>query len=155
MFRAESISGVKSQDFLKSAYPKPEDLPSVIFYDNNCHLQSHLLTQKDHFFDHVLLPVDVFHFKSKHKQSDEFCQRECNPAKWKELSDDKGNWVFNSSIAEQVNVWIGGYKSMVRNMVYHRNDFFLDEMIKRKNEIGVRRLWNQGQVPYHVPSVVG
>ncbi len=41
----------------------------------------------------------------KHKQKDEFCQKNCNPAKWTELSDTKRRWIFNSSAAEQVNVW--------------------------------------------------
>ncbi|KAF8238474.1 hypothetical protein L208DRAFT_1228058, partial [Tricholoma matsutake] len=48
MFGAELISGVK--DFLKSVYPHPEDLPDVVFFDNNCHLQSHLQAQGDNFF---------------------------------------------------------------------------------------------------------
>ncbi|KAJ3725375.1 hypothetical protein C8R42DRAFT_640253 [Lentinula raphanica] len=53
-----------------------------------------------------MLPVDVFHFKSKHKESDEFCQKHCNPAQWTELVGDDGEWIFNSSAAEQSNVWI-------------------------------------------------
>lgn len=123
----------------------------VLFYDSNCNLQEHLRAQQDDFFEHVILPVDVFHFKSKHKETDEFCQKHCNPALWPELSDENGKWIFNSSIAEQVNVWIGGYQAIVRDMLPHRYDFFLDKMIKRRNEILVEKLWNSGQVPYHVP----
>ncbi|KAF8218781.1 hypothetical protein L208DRAFT_1347395 [Tricholoma matsutake] len=115
MFGAESISG----DFLKSVYPHLEDLPDVVFFDNNCHLQSHLQAQGDNFFSDVILPVDVFHFKSKHKETDEFCQKHCNPALWPELVDADGKWVFNSSIAEQVNVWIGGYLAIVCDMLPH------------------------------------
>lgn len=147
------------QDFLKSVYPCREDLPDVIFYDNNCHLQSHLAAQKDSFFGQVILPVDVFHFKSKHKVTDEFCQKHCNPARWPELvdkevdSDGKENakWIFNSSAAEQVNVWLGGYIAIVRDMLAHRFDFFLDEMIKRRNAEVVEKLYFAGHSPYHVP----
>ncbi|KAJ8519163.1 hypothetical protein ONZ45_g3859 [Pleurotus djamor] len=150
MYGAEAISGVK--DVLKSIYQTREDLPTVIFYDNNCHLQAHLLKQGDTYFQNTILPVDVFHFKSKHKKTDEFCQRHCNPAQWKELVDVKTNkWRFNSSIAEQVNVWMGGYMAVVREMLPYHFDFFLDEMIKRRNQIIVRKLKTQGSIPYRIP----
>jgi hypothetical protein len=125
----------------------------VVFFDNNCRLQEHLRNQKDGFFDQVILAVDVFHFKSKHKESNEFCQKHCNPAKWKELADENGKWVFNSSAAEQVNVWLGGFHAIVHDMLPHRYDFFLDEMIKRRNEKLVARLEETGKEPYNVPEV--
>ncbi|KAJ3925660.1 MAG: hypothetical protein NXY57DRAFT_906811 [Lentinula lateritia] len=150
MFGAESISGVK--DFLKSVYPNPLDLPDVIFYDNNCQLQSHLQAQADDFFRGTMLPVDVFHFKSKHKESDEFCQKHCNPSQWTELVGEDGQWVFNSSAAEQSNVWSGGYQAILRDMLPHNFNFFLDEMIKRRNEVLISRLRHEDQAPYHIPS---
>ena len=125
----------------------------MVFFDNNCRLQEHLRSQKDGFFDQVILAVDVFHFKSKHKESDEFCQKHCNPAKWKELADENEKWVFNSSAAEQANVWLGGFHAIVRDMLPHRYDFFLDEMIKRRNEKLVARLEETGKEPYNVPEV--
>ncbi|KAJ3743291.1 hypothetical protein EV360DRAFT_57709, partial [Lentinula raphanica] len=149
MYGAEAISGVK--DFLKSVYPNRLDLPDVIFFDNNCQLQAHLQAQNDLYFQQVMLPVDVFHFKSKHKESDEFCQRHCNPSQWTELVGDDGEWVFNSSAAEQGNVWIGGYQAIVREMLVHNYNFFLDEMIKRRNEVLVAKLRREGKNPYHIP----
>ncbi|KAJ3723383.1 hypothetical protein C8R42DRAFT_695872 [Lentinula raphanica] len=149
MYGAESISGVK--DFIKSVYPNPQDLPDVIFYDNNCHLQSHLQAQGDSFFQGTMLPVDVFHFKSKHKESDEFCQKHCNPSQWTELVGEDGKWVFNSSAAEQSNVWIGGYQAILRDMLAHNFNFFLDEMIKRRNEVFVAKLRQESKAPYHIP----
>ena len=100
------------------------------------------------------MPVDVFHFKSKHKETDEFCQKHCNPARWTELADADGKWIFNSSAAEQVNAWIGGYLAMVREMLAHRYDFFLDEMIKRRNEVVLEHLANGGHSPYHIPHFI-
>ncbi len=85
------------------------------------------------------------------KESDGFCGEHCNPALWPELADDNGDWVFNSSAAEQVNVWMGGFLPIVREMVAHRFDFFLDEMIKRRNEYVRKKLYNAGKVPYYVP----
>lgn len=123
-----------------------------MFYDNNCTLQAHLAKQKDNYFKYIIMPVDVFHFKSKHKITDEFCQKHCNPAKWTSLSDENGKWIFNSSAAEQVNAWLGGYLSMVRDMLAYRFDFFLDEMIKRRNERLIERLTAAGEGPYHIPD---
>ncbi|KAH9475970.1 hypothetical protein JR316_0011535 [Psilocybe cubensis] len=129
MFGAESVSG--ADDFLKSRY---------------------LIARKDNYFQHVIMPVDVFHFKSKHKVTDEFCQKHCNPAKWNELVGEDGKWIFNSSAAEQVNAWLGGYLAIVRDMLAHNYDFFLDEMIMRRNKLVLGRLLESGHVPYIVPS---
>ncbi|KDQ56438.1 hypothetical protein JAAARDRAFT_70720 [Jaapia argillacea MUCL 33604] len=109
MFGAEAISS----DFLKSVYNhNPDDMPD------------HLQKTNDSFFHWVILAVDVFHFKSKHKESDEFCQKHCNLALWKVLVDKEGKWMFNSSAAEQANVWLGGYLVVVCEMLPHRYNFF-------------------------------
>ena len=76
-----------------------------------------LAKEGDTYFSRMALPVDVFHFKSKHKERDEFCGRNCNPALWVELMDEHtGKWVYNSSAAEQVNLWIGGFRAITRLM---------------------------------------
>ncbi|KAK1216033.1 hypothetical protein PQX77_021351 [Marasmius sp. AFHP31] len=139
MFGAEAISGVK--DFLKSVYPSRDELPDVIFHDNNYD-----------YFKNVILPVDVFYFKSKHKVTGEFCQKHCNPAQWSELVGDDGKWIFNSSVVEQTNSWIVGYQAIVRDMLPHNYDFFLDETIKRRNELLRNRLLVAGKIPYCMPS---
>jgi hypothetical protein len=91
-------------------------MPSYIFYDNNCKLVRHLLSSGDHYFDKVGLPVDVFHHKSKHSEGDVFCQTHCNPARFQELIGENDEWILNSSIAEEVNAWFGGFKSIVHEM---------------------------------------
>lgn len=92
------------------------------------------------------LPVDVFHFKSKHKDTDKWCQENCNPADFPELMD--GNkWRFNSSIAEQTNVWLGGYHAIVREMGVIKYNFFLDCMMVLHNRIVLRRLKDDGHKP--------
>jgi hypothetical protein len=81
--------------------------PDHIFFDNNCPLAK--MVKDDPFFHDIGLTVDVFHFKSKHSETDTFCQTHCNPAAFPELStEDSKGWYFNSSIAEQTNVWLGG-----------------------------------------------
>lgn len=82
------------------------------------------------YFKYLALPVNVFHFKCKHKKSDEHCNEHCNPANWPELYTSQGTWWFNSSAAKQVNAWIGGYQAIVCEMQADWYEFFLDEMIK-------------------------
>jgi hypothetical protein len=91
-------------------------MPSYIFYDSNCKLVAHLQACGDPYFDGVGLPVDVFHAKTKHRETDLFCQAHCNPARFSELVDGDGNWTFNSSAAEQSNNWFGGFQSITREM---------------------------------------
>ena len=45
--------------------------PDHIFFDNNCSLAKHV--GNDPFFRDIGLTVDVFHFKSKHSETDVFC----------------------------------------------------------------------------------
>jgi len=104
------------------------------------------------YFDNCRLPVDVFHFKSKHKEGDIECGRNCNPYIWPELRTDDGNgWRFNSSAAEQANAWIGGYAAIVREMQVDRYNFFLDEVIKRRNRVLVKELRRKLKAPYFIP----
>lgn len=98
-------------------------MPSYIFYDNNCQFLKHLRSCDDHYFDNVGLPVDVFHFKCKHTEKDTFCQINCNPACFKELIGSDGKWIFNSSAAEQANVWFGKFQNIVQEMPVLRYSF--------------------------------
>jgi hypothetical protein len=104
---------------------------------------------RDYFKD-CAMPVDVFHFKSKHKETDIDCNRYCNPYIWPELRNGE-KWRFNSSAAEQSNVWIGGYQAIVREMEADRFEFFLDEMIKRRNRLIIQQLKNSFKSPYTIP----
>ncbi|KAJ7135526.1 hypothetical protein C8R46DRAFT_1181090 [Mycena filopes] len=149
-FGSEGISGVK--DFLKATFPPeyPGSLPSYIFYDN---ILKHLHACGDTYFDSVGLPVDVFHFKCKHSEADVFCQIHCNPARFRELIDSEGKWVFNSSVAEQANVWFGKFQNIVQDMVVLKYNFFLDEMISIHNELTAAELQAKGHAP-HIQSDV-
>lgn len=106
----------------------------------------------DTYFDACALRVDVFHMKTKHKESDDKCNRLCNPALFKDLIVDN-KWRFNSSAAEITNAWFGGFQSMVREMQVDRYNFFLDEMIKRRNRMTVHELTRRHARPYQIPLV--
>ena len=114
----ELFKGLKSfQDFLKSVFPQPWLLPTHIFYDKACAVVKHLQAQYDTYFKPTRFAVDVFHAYKNHDE--EFCNTHTIPSLFPELRttrDGKPAWIFNSSIAEQVNVWFGAFQAMAREM---------------------------------------
>lgn len=101
------------------------------------------------FFDNTGLSVDVFHFNCKHSTTDAWCQEHCNPGSFDELRHDDGSWYFNSSAAEQTNSWIRGYQNICREMSREKFEFFLDEMIMRRNKFTLARLEQSGNLPMY------
>ncbi|KAJ6461813.1 hypothetical protein C8R45DRAFT_1179095 [Mycena sanguinolenta] len=110
-FGSEAPNGVR--EFWMKLFPTKASLPRFLWHDNNCSIVKMLRNDTDEYlrtyFDNVALPVDVFHFKSKHKEGDTDCGANCNPYIWPELRTDDGKWRFNSSAAEQTNAWFGGF----------------------------------------------
>ena len=104
-------------------------------------MYSHSIASGDTLHEHVELPVGVFHWKTKHKQSNDACAIYCNPYSYPDLcKEDDSGWVFNSSIAEQTSVWLEGYHTILQEMHVVLYDFFLDEIIMEKNMITVAKL---------------
>lgn len=132
------------QEFVKRTYQFGYR-PDHIIFDNNCNMKRSI--KDDPFFDNCGLSVDVFHFKCKHSVSDTFCQEHCNPASFPELVREDGGWYFNSSIAEQTNVWLAGYNAICREMRVDKFNFFLDELILRRNKLTLAKLEKEGQEP--------
>jgi hypothetical protein len=122
-----------------------------MIYDSNCDAKQQALAQDDAFFSDIGMCVDVWHFLNKHKTTHEFCQEHCNPADYPELLTEDGKWYFNTSIAEQTNIWLGGYHAICREMLPVKYNFFLNEMIRRRNCIVVAKLKEDGHHPRHAP----
>ncbi len=134
---------------LKKKHLIPGSRPRYAYFDNNCILYEHCDAVPGETIHHEMgLPVDVFHWKCKHKKTHKACSYHCNPLAFPELltEDGKGSF-FNSSAAEQTNVWFGGYHAIVREMSAVKYDFFLDEMIMRKNELTRAKLEREGCRP--------
>ncbi|KAJ7164484.1 hypothetical protein C8R46DRAFT_901653 [Mycena filopes] len=148
-FGSEAISSVN--DFAKATFPSPESTPEFFVFDNNCKLDAHQRVNNDCHFENTGKPVDVFHFTSKHKLTDHHCQLYCNPAAFPEMIMKDGKWRFNTSICEQTNVWFGGFISNVQDMEVTRYNFYLDEMIKRRNRYVVGQLETKGHSPWTIP----
>jgi hypothetical protein len=137
---------------IKRTYRFPQTKPDHIFFDNNCTLAKHV--KQDPFFHDVALTVDVFHFTSKHSREDRFCRENCDPSAYPELlGEGNKRWYFNSSIAEQTNSWLGGYHAICREMRMDRYNFFLDEMIHRRNLMTLDKLAREGREPDTWPYV--
>lgn len=139
------------QELALRAFPTPQSMPEFFIYDNNCRLREHLVKCGDHHFDNTATPVDVFHFNKTHKETDIMCQRYCNPALFPELIRKDGTWAFNMSVAEQTNVWLDGFRAIIRDMERTRYAFFLDEAIKRRNRWRVAELEKTGKNPWMMP----
>ncbi|KAJ7185334.1 hypothetical protein C8R46DRAFT_981891 [Mycena filopes] len=150
LFGSEAVSAVNI--FAKATFPTPESTPEYFIFDNNCKLDAHQRAIHDDHFKNTGKPVDVFHFKCKHKITDLHCQRYCNPASFPEMITPDGKWRFNTSICEQTNVWFGAYIAIVRDMEVTRYNFFLDEMIKRRNRYVVAELRANGHSPWTIPT---
>lgn len=127
----------------------PGSMPTYVHYDNNCTLFKHCAaTPGEDLHLRVGLPVDVFHWTCKHKKTDTECSYHCNPHTFPELlKDETGGWYFNSSRAEQTNVWFGGYHAIIREMGAVKYAFFLDEMILQKNILTREKLERDGCMP--------
>jgi hypothetical protein len=97
------------------------------------------------------MPIDVFHFKCKHKEEDEYCMKNCNPWGFEYLlykdKDGKDCWWFNTSIAEQTNAWFGEFHPICREMGEVFYEFFLNQMILLHNEAKRKQLEKQGMMP--------
>ncbi|KAF8580537.1 hypothetical protein K439DRAFT_1648182 [Ramaria rubella] len=127
-YGSKGIAGVK--DFLKASFPShyPGSMPSYIFYDNNCWLLT-----------------------------DVVCQMHCNPARFQKLvgdTDTSSGWIFNSSAAEQANVWFGKFASNVWEMLPAQYNFYLDEMIVICNRWIVSELCCKQKVPHIMPEEI-
>ncbi|KAF7290736.1 hypothetical protein MIND_01314300 [Mycena indigotica] len=142
-YEAEAVSNVLV--FVEKAYSVPHARkPHHLIYDSNCDAAQQVAANEDwSWFDDIGMFVDVFHFKNKHDASHTFCQENCNPADCPHLMDgDK--WYFNTSVAEQMNVWLGGYLAIVREMLPVKYNFFLNEMIRLHNHITLQKLEDGG-----------
>ncbi|KAI5833692.1 hypothetical protein K523DRAFT_218645, partial [Schizophyllum commune Tattone D] len=151
LYHTESVHGAVSAWMLTWPPRHRKALPSVIFYDKNCQVLEHLRAQGSTYFDLTGLPVDVFHYSHKHSEDDTFCRDHCNPANFPGLLV-AGKWRFNSSKAEQNNVWYGGFQAITNEMSAYRYNFYMDEMVALYNEHIVDILERQGAEPMFLPS---
>jgi hypothetical protein len=125
--------------------------PKHMIYNSNCNALKEVEALDDTWFEGIGMCVDVFHLRTKHKASDLFCYTQCDPKRYPELINPDGSWYFNSLIAKQTNIWLGSYHSIVREMLPVKFNFFLDEMIMRRNWALVLKMEKAGQALCNAP----
>ncbi|KAJ7033642.1 hypothetical protein C8F04DRAFT_1002511 [Mycena alexandri] len=153
-YHAEAVSNVLL--FVQKAFSVPgARKPAHLIYDTNCDAKQQVVANPHlwGWFHDVGMTVDVFHFLNKHSVTHVFCQANCNPAAFPELMNADGTgWFFNTSVAEQTNAWFGGYASICREMLPVKYNFFLDEMIRLRNQKTLAKLAADGHNPRIVLS---
>ncbi|KAF5310506.1 hypothetical protein D9758_018940 [Tetrapyrgos nigripes] len=151
-YHSEAFSLVAA--FCKNTF-QSQHKPDHFIYDTNCILSKYVRNPGNSemcaFFKDIKLAVDVFHFKSKHKEEDEYCGQNCNPVDFPELlyvdQNGKLKWYFNTSIAEQTNTWFGRYQPLCREMGCIFYEFFLNQMIMMYNVEKRKQLERDGYRP--------
>ncbi|KAG2152954.1 hypothetical protein DEU56DRAFT_850012, partial [Suillus clintonianus] len=148
MYHHEAVSNVLL--LIEQIYSLPRARkPQHLIYNSNCNALREVRSRQIKFFDGVGMCVDAFHHRTKHKASDTLCREHCDMKAYPELLDEDGGYYFNSSIAEQINVWFGAFHNICREMTPVKYEFFLDEMIIRCNRVTLATLHTQGKRPHH------
>ncbi|KAJ7688174.1 hypothetical protein B0H17DRAFT_938646, partial [Mycena rosella] len=116
----------------------PEARPSFIAYDDACSLLRHIVTQ-DANSPWILTTkfiVDAWHYIG-HRATDICCRLWCNPAPTNGsqpdlvLVEEDANGTshqtraFNTETAEQLNSWLNGFESQLRQMSDVNYDFYV------------------------------
>lgn len=128
--RSSQTHFIITQHFVKVTFSVPgARKPQHLIYDSNCNALKEVEAQKNTYFSDMGMCVDAFHLRTKHNINDTFYRERCDPKNYPELLNVDGSWYFNTSIAEQTNIWLGGYHAIVREMLPVKYNFFLDEMI--------------------------
>ncbi|KAH9818971.1 hypothetical protein DFH28DRAFT_1147882 [Melampsora americana] len=148
MYRAESV--VLVRETLERKFPV---LPPIQFFDNSCTFDKCL--RKDlpaaKRFSGTIRPVDPFHMRT-HSEKDAQCRKFNDPKRWPFLKKPDGNWRFNGSAAEITNAWYGGFLSICRGMHEINYRFFLEEMIRVRNESLLSKLVRKTTFCCNIPS---
>ncbi|ORY43720.1 hypothetical protein BCR33DRAFT_738458 [Rhizoclosmatium globosum] len=141
MFRFETHDDVL--EALITTFEGSGQFPFVLYYDKACRLLQSLVVQirqgNDEVkkaqllavYDRVALIVDKFHFRG---HQDEYCEMWCNPTFVDSVLKKKGYIKkFNTSAAEQGNVWFSGISHILRDLDAVTHDFFLFSLVDKRN----------------------
>ncbi|KAJ7649348.1 hypothetical protein DFH06DRAFT_996274 [Mycena polygramma] len=136
-YRSESLSQVLA--FLNKIWEDhPEYRPNFVAYDKACELLRHIVTQDAHdlWLTSTKFIVDAWHYIG-HRANDILCRTRCNPAPTDGSQpdlvltevDEDGNIhqtrAFNTETAEQLNSWLNGFESQLRQMTDINYDFYV------------------------------
>ncbi|EGG08623.1 uncharacterized protein MELLADRAFT_84719 [Melampsora larici-populina 98AG31] len=148
MYRAESVILVR--EILERKFPV---LPPIQFLDNSCTFDKSLRKDPEasERLKGTIRPVDPFHMRT-HSEKDAQCRKLNDPKRWSFLKKPDGNWRFNGSAAEITNAWYGGFLSICRGMHEINYRFFLEEMIRVRNDSLLSKLVKKTTFCCNIPS---
>jgi hypothetical protein len=139
---SKSESPTNILNWLDELFPNKEDQPSYICIDKACQVFKTAVGSerwKD-WTDTTRFIVDTYHYNNRHA-TDEICWKWCNPAPKDgsapnlvgETTDEEGNVIqwreFNTQVCEQLNAWLAGYESILKQMTSKIFNWFIHTMI--------------------------
>ncbi|KAJ6518179.1 hypothetical protein C8R47DRAFT_1232236 [Mycena vitilis] len=131
----------------------PDKRPGFVVYDKACELLRHIVTQNidDSWIASTKFIVDAWHYIG-HRATDILCRTRCNPAPSDGSQpdlvitqvDENGvahqTRAFNTETAEQLNSWISGYESQLRQMTDVNYDFYIHVLMMMYGEMVEKRV---------------
>ncbi|KAJ7606878.1 hypothetical protein FB45DRAFT_982898 [Roridomyces roridus] len=151
-YRSESTPQVLA--FINKTWQEyPDCRPSFIAYDKACDLLRHIATQNisDLWLTSTKFIVDAWHYIG-HRATDILCRTRCNPAPTDGSQpdlvltevDDNGvvhqTRAFNTETAEQLNSWLNGFESQLRQMTDVNFDFYVHVLMMLYGETVEKRV---------------
>ncbi|KAJ7152119.1 hypothetical protein C8R46DRAFT_962436 [Mycena filopes] len=135
----------------------PESRPNFIAYDDACSLLRHIVTQNPNspWLATTRFVVDAWHYIG-HRATDILCRLWCNPAPLngsqpdlivaKQAADGTTHQTraFNTETAEQLNSWLNGFESQLRQMSDVNYDIFIHVLMMIYSERVERRVQDKG-----------
>jgi hypothetical protein len=156
-FRAESLPQVLA--IINNIWEDDaEGRPSFMVYDKACDLLRHIVTQdpNDLWLSTTKFIVDAWHYIG-HRATDILCRTRCNPAPTNGTQPDlilteidvhgvaHQTRAFNTETAEQLNAWLNGFESQLRQMTDVNYDFFIHVLMMIYAETVEKRVRSKGR----------
>ncbi|KAJ7774200.1 hypothetical protein DFH07DRAFT_865941 [Mycena maculata] len=118
----------------------PDKCPGFIVYDKACELLRHIVTQNinDSQIASTKFIVDAWHYIG-HRATDILCRTRCNPAPSNGSQPDLVITQVDEN-AEQLNSWISGYESQLRQMTDVNYDFYIHVLMMIYGEMVEKRV---------------
>lgn len=121
-----------------------------LFYDNMCNLDRFRCTKEklplpppfDSMFININKLIDDFHLRNHKNPS---CRQNYSSEKFKKMHPDKAK-TKNSSVCEQLFVWLGRFHKNLNSMTKRHFLFYLHRMVVRRNKY-TERQYRNGKKP--------
>ncbi|KAF8869479.1 hypothetical protein CPB84DRAFT_1818630 [Gymnopilus junonius] len=147
-------------NFLQSIFPTRESRLSYVCIDKACRVLRTAIangTWRTVWRDTTRFIVDAYHYRN-HRLTDFLCRKWCNPAPLNgsapnlvRIAYDKNGRpylqrAYNTQACEQLNAWLGGFESILKQMKIGNFDWFLHAMLFYHTQQVIAKQRNQEKV---------